>query len=363
MTISAIAVHGATGYTGRLVVAELARRGVTPVLVGRDPDRLNTVTAPGAERRVADLSDPTSLRAAFQDCAVVVNCAGPFAIHGEPVIRAAIDVGAHYVDISGEQSYVMRVFDHFDEPAERAGVTVVPMANDGGFLADLLAAVTAARIDPHDPIDEVVLAHRTGGGGGLSRGSGRTALLARDMFAGGGLVYVDGRWRADLPATCTAITFPGDPAPSTVAKAGFAEIATVPRHVAARRVEGVAEITFLARLAGLTPDVVERLPESPPEHLRTAGRFTLVAEVTGRTSRARGVVEGTDTYGTTAVVAVQAACQLVVQGACQLVVQGACQLVVQGAKPGVLAPAQAFTAGPFLDSLTSHGIRHTVETG
>ena len=42
------------------------------------------------------------------------------------------------------------------------------------------------------------------------------------MFAGGGLVYVDGRWRADLPATCTAIRF-HTPVPVRNAVPGVAE--------------------------------------------------------------------------------------------------------------------------------------------
>ncbi|MTJ63544.1 saccharopine dehydrogenase, partial [Nocardia seriolae] len=34
-----IAVHGASGFTGSLIVAELVRRDLTPVLVGRDAAR------------------------------------------------------------------------------------------------------------------------------------------------------------------------------------------------------------------------------------------------------------------------------------------------------------------------------------
>lgn len=51
-------MYGAGGYTGKLVVAELIRRGITPVLVGRNLGRLAAVDAPGADRRRAD-SGPT----------------------------------------------------------------------------------------------------------------------------------------------------------------------------------------------------------------------------------------------------------------------------------------------------------------
>ncbi|MBN3828278.1 saccharopine dehydrogenase, partial [Burkholderia sp. Ac-20384] len=35
-----VAVYGATGHTGRFVVAELARRGVRAIRIGRDAARL-----------------------------------------------------------------------------------------------------------------------------------------------------------------------------------------------------------------------------------------------------------------------------------------------------------------------------------
>ena len=45
-----IALNGASGYTGRLAAAELARRGIDAVLVGRDPGRLAVAAAGAASR-------------------------------------------------------------------------------------------------------------------------------------------------------------------------------------------------------------------------------------------------------------------------------------------------------------------------
>ena len=52
-----VLVYGAYGHTGRFVVAELLRRGLTPVLSGRDPARLGkmAVQFPGLERHEVDL--------------------------------------------------------------------------------------------------------------------------------------------------------------------------------------------------------------------------------------------------------------------------------------------------------------------
>ena len=57
-----VAVVGATGHTGRFVVAELLRRGFTPVAVGRDRAKLAASGLPvGVTAQVASTADPASL--------------------------------------------------------------------------------------------------------------------------------------------------------------------------------------------------------------------------------------------------------------------------------------------------------------
>jgi short subunit dehydrogenase-like uncharacterized protein len=102
-----IAVHGASGFTGGLALAELHRRGIDAVAVGRDGERLREAAARAgardAEVRVAGLGNPAALAEAFRGCDAVVNCAGPFALWGEPVVRAAIAARWHKVENTGDQ--------------------------------------------------------------------------------------------------------------------------------------------------------------------------------------------------------------------------------------------------------------------
>ncbi len=102
-TDRAIAVLGATGYTGRLIAHELYRRGIPMLLAGRDPGRLQAVAAEvgGADTLVADVGDQASLDALGRRALVLVNTVGPFVDFGEPVVRAAIAAGAHYLDTTG----------------------------------------------------------------------------------------------------------------------------------------------------------------------------------------------------------------------------------------------------------------------
>jgi len=302
-----IAIYGAGGYQAGLVHTELDRRGVETVLVGRS-----------AGQRQATVDDHDALVRAFDDCAAVINCAGPFTGTGLAVIRAAVAAGCHYVDTAGEQAYVAAVFD----TVTAEDVTVVPAANDGCAPVDLLAHLMG-------PFDTLTVSHLITGGG-PSRGSLRSALGTLDAFRTGGLGYDDGAWHAGTPRR-TTLDLPDGPL--AMARLPAVEVVTIPRHTDVRHVAAYGEAAMVDRLATpIPPDVIAALPVGPDDETRRAQRFTYVLDTgDGR----RGVIRGTDTYGTTAVIAAEAACRLA---------DGT-------AKPGVLAPAQAFDPRDFLAAL------------
>jgi short subunit dehydrogenase-like uncharacterized protein len=124
-----LVLFGATGYTGTLTAEQLAAAGIPAVLAGRDRRRLDQL----AHRlhgdfavATADVDDPSSVAALVEAGDVLVSTVGPFARFGEPAVRAAIAHGAHYVDSTGEPSFVRRVFEEFGPQAERAGVVLLP---------------------------------------------------------------------------------------------------------------------------------------------------------------------------------------------------------------------------------------------
>jgi len=343
-----IAVYGANGFQAKLVLAELTRRAITPVLVGRNRARLEhaaeAVGLASAELREADIADHDSLVAAFSGCEVMINCAGPFTVSGEPVVRAAIAAGVHYVDTSGEQAQIKSTFDRFGADAERQGVSVVPAAHDACVPGDLVAHLLGERLAP---LESITVSHIITGGGGLSRGSLRSAMVTFDALTSGGLVYQSGAW---VPAAGPAerkIVFPGEPEPTLMAKLPLAEVITIPRHVAVERVESFVEAAVSAQLGTPIPaEFIDALPEGPSEEGRRSQRFTYLIEATAADgSTGRATVSGTDTYGITAVIAVEAAARL----------------AVDGAAPGVLAPAQAFDPARFLTALASHGLQWGID--
>jgi short subunit dehydrogenase-like uncharacterized protein len=127
----------------------MLRRGLTPVLAGRTPARLEALAQRlGGESRTArvDVTDPSSLRALLTPDDVLVSTVGPFGTLGDPAVRAAIDAGVIYFDSTGEAPFIRKIFEHFGPQAAAAGAALLPaFGNDylPGVLAGALALASA----------------------------------------------------------------------------------------------------------------------------------------------------------------------------------------------------------------------------
>ena len=140
-----IVVFGATGFTGRLVAERLVAAGASPVLAGRDPDRLKAL----AERLGADLETvradvyrENSVFDLVERDDVLVSTVGPFAKYGEPAVRAAIEAGATYLDSTGEPTFIRRVFEEFGPQAAASGARLMT-AMGFDFVPGTLAGALA----------------------------------------------------------------------------------------------------------------------------------------------------------------------------------------------------------------------------
>jgi hypothetical protein len=126
---SAVAVVGATGYTGRFVVADLLRRGITPIAIARNAAALEAADFDQKViRRQATVDDTGSLDRSLEGADVVLNTAGPFADTAVAVASAALWAKIHSIDVAAEQGAPTKLFEKFDEPARKAGVVVLLLA-------------------------------------------------------------------------------------------------------------------------------------------------------------------------------------------------------------------------------------------
>lgn len=86
---------------------------------------------------VADVAIEESLAIMCQQGVVILNCVGPYRFYGEPVVKACIENGAHYVDISGEPQFLERMKLEYHTKALDRGVYVIGSCGFDSIPADL----------------------------------------------------------------------------------------------------------------------------------------------------------------------------------------------------------------------------------
>jgi hypothetical protein len=333
-----VAVFGATGHTGRFVVAELRRRGFVPVAVGRDHAGLAAAYADrGILVRIASVDEPGSLVRAFEGADAVINCAGPFLDTADAVVPVALQSGIHYLDITAEQASAQATYEAFDAPAREAGVIVMPAMGFYGGFADLL--VTAVLGDRAEA-DEITIAialdswHPTRG----TRLTGDRNTAPRQVIADGRLTPLP------LPAAERAWAFPAPFSRQTVVEVPLAEVIVIARHVRTAELHTYLDWRALRDLR----DASTPPPRPADETGRSAQRFLVevVVRRDGRTDRL--VARGRDIYAFSAPLVCEAA---------QRILTGAARGV------GALAPGAAFDAPAFLEALTLDPISLVVTAG
>ena len=142
-----VLLYGATGFSGRLIAAEGAARGMSKkkargdcrmTLAARDGHRLCRVAEQNdMDFRVFGLDDRHKVRKQLDGIDVVINAAGPFAFTAEPLAKAALEARCHYVDINGEID-VYRKLDDLGLKAAQRGVAMVSGAGNSAAASDVL---------------------------------------------------------------------------------------------------------------------------------------------------------------------------------------------------------------------------------
>jgi short subunit dehydrogenase-like uncharacterized protein len=211
-----ITVFGCTGNAGRAVAYHCVRssaicrvlrtsnkddddrRAPRIALAGRDRGRVARVLggirdelrAEGALRAsedvevgivVADVADYPSMLEMAETSTVVVSCVGPYGRYGEAAVRACVEGGAHYVDITGEVPFVERMISDYGEAAAAAGVTMCPFSGYDCVPAELGMWLVGRALElgggGRDGSTLGALALNFGGkGGGFPRGTLETIL-------------------------------------------------------------------------------------------------------------------------------------------------------------------------------------------
>ena len=187
-----IIVHGATGFTGRLVAEHLhARYGnggpVKWAMSGRSLEKLQAVRdeigAPAdTPLIVADAADPASLNAMVLRTKSVVTTVGPYQLYGEPLVAACAAAGTDYLDLSGEPAWMAQMLPLYDAAARASGARILFSCGFDSIPFELGVFYTQALARRHlgHPVGHISgrVRDMRGGLSGGTAASGRATMAA-----------------------------------------------------------------------------------------------------------------------------------------------------------------------------------------
>lgn len=304
-----ILLFGATGYTGRLTAEALARKGASFAIAGRNKAKLYALAdeTNGPEVRLASVDDIDSLVAALDGIKVMITCVGPFLELGDAAVEAALRSKVHYIDSTGEGTFVAKLIER-DEEARAAGIVMAPCMGFDEVPADVAATLATDGMDRADlTLTYAIPQH-------ASKGTIKSALK---------IITSEGQWirdgrpqmiRAGHGRRWAPMPPPLGPKPSV----GFplAEGRLAPLHLDLNSLSIYVTSGTVQRLGidyglpvvgkvldtswgqKLVEKAIQPLPEGPNEKQRR-GKWTVLAEASAGEQWRNVAVCGADVYGLT----------------------------------------------------------------
>ena len=119
-----LVIFGASSFVGSILARYIAEqyglnKDLKWAIAGRSEPKLQKVRGSLAEFLgpdagqleiiLADASDPADLKELCERTRVVVSTVGPYALYGEPLIRACVENGTDYCDLTGEPLWIRQL--------------------------------------------------------------------------------------------------------------------------------------------------------------------------------------------------------------------------------------------------------------
>ncbi|OYQ08361.1 hypothetical protein B7L09_23200 [Pseudomonas mandelii] len=314
--MSTLLIYGATGYTGRMAAGRAKALGLTFEIAGRNHQRLAAL-ARQLNVPYRTFTPDVQTAQALSGVTVLLNCAGPFVLTAEPLMRACLEAGVDYLDITAE----INVYRLAERLGEDAGVMLLPGVGWDVVPTDCLALHVARRVEQPQSLRIALQV-----AGSMSRGS---ANSVGEIIGAGLMVRVDGVLVPAPDAQPRHFDF-GD-GPVLCVPLSFGDLVTGWHST------GIPNIAMFVHIAGdaFPEGDLSQLPDGPTSEERDAHRARAVVEVTGADGAiARSVIETVNGYSYTPLAAVEAA-----------------RRVLEGERrPGFATPAQVFGGG-FAESI------------
>jgi len=343
-----VVVYGASGYTGRLICEYLREYNLPFVAAGRDKTRVQEVVEriPGIGDVLHDVVEVEhsveALTELFTGAAVVCNTVGPFSTHGPEVVEACLAAGAHYVDTTGEQDWLITCDEQYGADFAAAGLLLSP-----GIAQMYTTGEIAAQLCLEKPgLDTLDIAVFWGGSPTVAS---TLTILVNAALSGAHYLEQNeyqpwdpaaGHYQLTLPGqhelalalpwggTSHPVWFRRDPRVANVKALGGvfnkALMMGVPQIVGAA-LEATKDMDPAERYAALTATASQVMSETPPRENPRLNKSLDSVHASGPLGRAHCVIHGNQNYKQTGVLQAYAAYSLVQQAPLRAGFASGCQ--------------------------------------
>ena len=186
-----IILFGATSFVGKIATRYFLNEiglnnQVKWAIAGRCEKKLQQLKQSLGENAadlhliVADCADPNSLNHLCRHTRVILSTVGPYALYGEPLIKACVENGTDYCDLTGEAYWIKLMLDKYQHKAQRSGARIINCCGFDSIPSDLgvYCLQKAAQQQYNQPLQHIKLRVKAIKGGV----SGGTVASAIAMF-------------------------------------------------------------------------------------------------------------------------------------------------------------------------------------
>lgn len=165
-------LYGANGYTGKLVLEELLKQNLKPIIGGRNSEQIKSLAVKHSlSYRIFSLNNHNDVLISLENIQILLNCAGPFIRTAKPLLKACLEKNVHYFDITGE----IDVFEYahsLDQKAKEQGIIICPGVGFDVVPTDCLALLLKEQFKYQADTLEIAFELQ----GGFSNGTALTSL-------------------------------------------------------------------------------------------------------------------------------------------------------------------------------------------
>lgn len=141
-----VIIFGATSFVGQILCQYMVdeygvNQDVKWAAAGRSMNKLkalqNELGAKDLQLLNANSTDEASLKALCEQTKVIISTVGPYALYGEPLVKACVETGTDYCDLTGEVQWVKRMITRYNGQAHESGARIVHCCGFDSIPSDM----------------------------------------------------------------------------------------------------------------------------------------------------------------------------------------------------------------------------------